>query len=196
MGRILILSLILLASCGYRFDLEDEGRRTISVPYVQGDYEGKLTDAIIRALSQSGAFEYQRNRGRYSLEVTIVGDNNERIGFRRDRSPSSGKVRKNIIGTENRRSLAAEVTLIDTVTDVRLLGPITVSAWADYDYVNENALNDLSFIDGAGIRESSIQFSLGQLDSKDSAERDVLLPLYWRLAQKIIDGILAYDSND
>lgn len=196
MRTVLLLFLILFASCGYRFDSCDEGRRTISVPYVQGDYEGKLTDAIIRALSQSGAFEYQRNGGRYSLEVVIVGDNNERIGFRRDRSPNTGKVRKNIIGTENRRTLAAEITLIDTVADVRLLGPISVSASAEFDYVNENALNDLSFIDSFGVRESSIQFSLGQLDSKDFSERDVLLPIYHRLAQKIIDGILAYDSND
>lgn len=195
--KILLLFLLLIsASCGYRFDPGCEGRSTISVPYVQGDYEGRLTDAIIKTLSESGAFEYQRACGRLSLEVAIVGDSNDRIGFRRDRSDTSGKIRKNIVGIENRRTLSAQVTLIDPITEEMLFGPYIVTTSMDYDYVDENSLKDLSFIDSFGIRESSIQFSLGQLDSKDFAERDVLVPLYQRLAQKIVDGILAYDSNE
>lgn len=195
--KILLPFLFLIcASCGYRFDPGCEGRSTISVPYVQGDNEGKLTDAVIKTLSESGAYEYQRSCGRLSLEVILVGDSNDRIGFRHDVSDTSGKIRKNIIGIENRRTLSAQVSLIDPITEEILFGPHVVTASMDYDYVDENSLRDLSFIDSFGVRESSIQFSLGQLDAKDFAERDVLIPLYQRLAEKIVDGILAYDSNE
>lgn len=194
--RILLPFLLLCASCGYRFDPGSEGRSTISVPYVQGDNEGKLTDAIIRKLTESGAFEYQRSCGRLSLEVVIVGDSNDRIGFRHDVSDTSGKIRKNIIGIENRRTLTAQVSLIDPVAEEIVFGPHVVTASMDYDYVDENSLKDLSFVDSFGVRETSIQFSLGQLDAKDFAERDVLVPIYQRLAEKIVDGILAYDSNE
>ncbi len=192
----LFLFLIFLAACGYRFERGFEGKTTISVPYVQGDYEGKFTDALVRALFQSGAFEYRRSCGRLSLEVVVQNDENERIGFRHDRSNNNNKLRKNIIGVENRRTICAQVTLIDTVTEEIVLGPYSVKSFVDYDYLNENSPEDTSFIDLEGIRETSIGFSLGQLDSKDSAERDALWPLYQRLAQKIVDAILAYESNE
>ncbi|HSX03137.1 MAG TPA: hypothetical protein VLG76_00220 [Rhabdochlamydiaceae bacterium] len=192
----LVLLLILTSSCGYRFERGFEGRRTISVPYVQGDFEGNFTDALVRAVSQSGAFEYERTCGRLSLEVVVQSDDSERVGFRHDRSNSTNKLRKNIIGVENRRTLCAQVTLIDTVTEEIILGPYSVKDSLVFDYLNENSPEDTSFIDSAGIRETSIAFSLGQLDSKDFAEKDALYPLYQKLAQKIIDGILAYDSNE
>lgn len=192
----LIILLILTCACGYRFDRGFEGKTTISVPYVQGDFEGRFTDALVRAINQSGAFEYEKTCGRLSLEVAVMNDENERIGFRHDRSNNDNKLRKNIIGVEDRRTLCLQVSLIDTVTDEVVLGPYSVKDSVVYDYLNENSPEDTSFIDLEGIRETSIGFSLGQLDSKDSAQRDALQPLYQRLAQKIIDGIMAYDSND
>lgn len=192
----LFLLLISASSCGYRFERGFEGKTTLSVPYVQGDFEGKFTDALIRAISQSGAFEYERTCGRLSLEVAVMNDENERIGFRHDRSNNTNELRKNIIGVENRRTLCATVTLIDSATEEVILGPYSVKESVVYDYLNENSPEDTSFINSDGIRETSIAFSLGQLDSKDFAEKDALHPLYQRLAQKIIDGILAYDSNE
>ncbi|HSX12413.1 MAG TPA: hypothetical protein VLF61_02885 [Rhabdochlamydiaceae bacterium] len=190
------LLLLALSACGYRFERGFEGKTTISVPYVQGDFEGKCTDALVRAICQSGVFEYERTCGRLSLEVAIQNDENERIGFRHDRSNTSNELRKNIIGVEGRRTLCAMVTLIDSATEEIVLGPYSVKASVDFDYLNENSPQDTSFIDLEGVRETSIAFSLGQLDAKDSAERDVLWPLYNKLAQKILDGLMAYDTND
>lgn len=73
-----------------------------------------------------------------------------------------------------------------------VIGPQTIKAFADYDYVDSNSLQDLSFIDpSTGTRVTSIAFSLGQLDSVGSAGEDALHPIYRQLAQKIVEGMVA-----
>lgn len=194
MKRLLFL-LIALSSCNYRFERGFEGRTALAVPYVQGDVEGQCTGALIGALSRSGAFTYERC-GRFSLEVAIQNDDRERIGYRYDRSNNTNKRRRNLIGVEGRRTLCASVTLIDTLTEEIVFGPYTVKAFVDFDYLNENSPEDTSFIDKEGKRRTSIAYSLGQLDARDFATQDALDPLYQMLAQKIIDGLLAYQALD
>ncbi|MCI0381725.1 MAG: hypothetical protein L0207_01545 [Chlamydiae bacterium] len=188
----------LLTSCGYRLDtpLGFESKPSISVPFVNGDFEGKLTNAIVQALCESGSFRYQKHDGRLNLLVTVFGGGDERIGFRYDRNPKTGKRRHNLIGTENRRTILVEVKVIDTFSDKILLGPSNIAAEVDYDYVDGSSIVDLSFINLQGIRETVISFSLGQLDSKDGASIDALSPLYRIVAQKIVDGILVHDLNE
>ena len=130
------------------------------------------------------------------LEASITGDGDERIGFRFDRNPQSGELRDNIIGTENRRTIIAVVTLIDTSTHTAVLGPQTVKADADYDYVDSNSIRDLTFITDRGIPEKVLDFSLGQLDSVDGAHDDASTVIYRHLAQKIVDGLLIQKVGD
>jgi hypothetical protein len=183
---------LLLCGCGYHFDAgEREGRTvTISVPYIKGDLEGKLNAQLVHALSASGHFDCVQNGGELILEASITGDGDERIGFRFDRNPQSGELRDNIIGTENRRTIIAVVTVIDPSTHTAVLGPQTVKADADYDYVDSNSIRDLTFITNRGIPEKVLDFSLGQLDSVDGAHDDASTVIYRHLAQKIVDGLL------
>lgn len=193
MNRIffVILCLPLLSSCGYNLEGSRE-QISISVPYVVGDFEGELTDAIVSTLSQSGQFRFVHDEcGRWILHARIVNTNNDRIGYRYDRSDKSGKLRKNIIGVEDRRILDVEISVVDGVTGKCVLGPEIVRSEAEYDYVDDNSLKDLSFIDSFGIRQTSIAFSLGQLDSVGVAGEDALMPLYRRAARKIVDGLIA-----
>jgi hypothetical protein len=53
-------------------------------------------------------------------------------------------------------------------------------------------MRDLSFVDPHHQLLSINTFSLGQLDSVEGAQDDVLTPLYRCLAQKIVDGILQH----
>lgn len=100
----LLFSLVLfLNSCGYHFD--GTSPITISVPYVIGDQEGQLTDALIYAISRSPDFRFTKGPSDWTVKAKIKNSFNERIGFRYDRDPRSGKLRDNVIGTENRRTI-------------------------------------------------------------------------------------------
>lgn len=188
-----ILFLPFFSSCGYYFETAHDVV-TISVPYVEGDYEGELTDALAFALSRSGQFRYVHalDEGQWTLQAKIVNTTNDRIGFQYDRDDKSGKLRTNIVGDENRKALFVEVSVSERVSGKCILGPEIIQVDAVYDYVDDNSLKDLSFINAQGVRQTSIAFSLGQLDSVGAAGEDALIPLFRRAAQKIVDGLIVF----
>lgn len=192
MKSFIILIGLFLAACGYRFeDTVYTGSRTsISVPYVVGDFDGLLTDEVIRQLAASGHFEYVQEGGSLILNIIVTADTLDKIGYRYDRKDESGKREKNLIPTESRRNLSAEICLVEGGSDEVLMGPDLVHASADFDYVNSSTLKDLTFINQEGKRETVIFFSLGQLDSIEGAQDDVSIPLFRHLAQKIVDGLI------
>ena len=124
------------------------------------------------------------------LEAAIIDDGDERIGFRYDRNPTTGKRRDNIVGTENRRSLAVEMRLVDAYSDKVLWGPEVLRATADYDYVDGNSIVDLVFFE-KGSPQTVLDFSLGQLDSVKGAHDDVHALVYQRVAQQAIERLTA-----
>jgi hypothetical protein len=184
--------LLLCASCGYRLagPPDSEEVTTLTVPYVQGDSEGQFTDALSKALSSSGAYQVVQNGGSLTLKAAIISSGQDRIGFRYDRKETTGKLEKNLLPSESRRTVVAEVTLIDTCTEEIVLGPSKVTACAEYDYVNPDSVLDLIFFDPDGTKESTIAFSLGQLDSIEGAHDDASIVIYRVLAQKIVDGMM------
>lgn len=189
---LIALCLCLLFSCGYHFDgNEEEGRTvTISVPYIKGDLEGYLNVELVKALTDSGRFDCVQNGGELLLEVAITAAGDDRIGYRFDRDPRSGELRDNIVGTENRRTINAVVSLIDAYTHTTVLGPQAVKADVDYDYVDSNSIRDLVFFDPHEHPQKVLDFSLGQLDSVTGAHDDTSPVVYRSLAQKIVEGLL------
>jgi hypothetical protein len=179
-----------LSGCGYRFSDDTERHNTISVPFIKGDANGQLTSELIHALSSSGHFEFRKSNSNLELLVTIVSEGDERIGYRYDRNPTTGKLRKNIVGVENRETISVEAKLIDVYTQQVILGPETITASADYDYVDYNSIRDLTFIQPGGKPTTIINFSLGQLDSIEGAHDDAQTPIFRKLAQKIVDGLI------
>ncbi len=178
--------LFCFASCGYHATTSED-TRTISIPYVEGDQQGQLTAEIIRQLEETGLYEFVRSGGDLVLTVSMVGDQKEVVGFSYDRTEKKGKIEQNLMATENRRSLTAQITLSEG--EKAILGPLKVTASGEYDYVDVNSLKTLSFINENGKREKVINFSLGQLDSIEGAEDNVLTPAYRQLAHKIV-GVL------
>lgn len=196
MNRLTALfSLLILCGCGYR---SDGGEKiTVSVPYVVGDVEGELTDAIIAALSQTAVFRYTNGPGDWILKASVKGTKDDRIGYRYDRDPIQGHLRSNIVGTENRKQISVEVSVENATTGKLVLGPQTITANSDYDYFDPNSLQDVSFVNPAtGLRDTSIAFSLGQLDDVGAAGEDAAYPIYRRLAQKIVDGMIASGDEE
>lgn len=188
---LFLLPLLLLSGCGYRFDGGGE-KISVSVPYVQGDHEGELTEALVWALSRSPSFRYTHGEGDWILQVRFLKSANDRIGYRYDRrNDKNGTRRKNIVGIENRKTSTVEVTVLSAATGCRVLGPQVVRAHADYDYVDPNYIGDLAFDNLDGQQETSIAFSLGQLDSVGAAGEDATYPIFRRLARTIVEGMLA-----
>lgn len=188
---IALLSNGLLTSCGYHVD-DDEvlsAFPTISVPYFDGDHSGVLTDIVVKSLSTSGTFNYANRGGSITLEGRIVSDNWENIGYQYDRHPISGERINRLVPNEGRREVTIEITLVDSRSLKTLYGPFRISACSDYDFIDSDSLQDASFINATGTRESALFFSLGQLDSIDGAKAASLDPIYQRLATKITEGL-------
>ena len=186
------LGILVFSSCGYHFEGAETqtGTVTISVPYIKGDPDGHLGRELLRALSSSGQFDCIQTDGTLTLEAAIIAEGDDRIGYRFDRDPTTGALRDNIIGTENRFTLSAEVKLIDAHSNEILIGPQVVKAYADYDYVDSNSIRDLTFFTPSGVPEKVLDFSLGQLDSIEGAHDDSFTVVYRHLAQKIVDGLI------
>jgi hypothetical protein len=180
-------SLLMLVSCGYRAANSEE-KKTISVPYIEGDQQGQLTAEVIRQLQETGYYDFVRRGGDLVLKAVIVGDQKETIGFSYDRKGQSGKIEKNLMATENRRNLTVEIQLLEG--DKVILGPLKITAAGEFDYVDVNSLQALSFINDRGRREKVVNFSLGQLDSIEGAEDNVLTPTYRGLARKIAAALV------
>ncbi|MES2344352.1 MAG: hypothetical protein V4494_00225 [Chlamydiota bacterium] len=184
--------LLLLAGCGYSFQEKENplAGRTITVPYIEGDFEGKFTDELIRGLAASGAFRPLQKDGDLLLKVKVISIVNTKIGYRHHRDDTTGRIRKRLMPTEDRRIIKAEIMLIDQISGAVLIGPEMVIASAEYDYVDPDSIRELGFIDAEGRPRVVLDFSLGQLDSIEGAQDDVNTPLFRLLSQKIIDGIL------
>jgi hypothetical protein len=163
----------------------------VAVEFVAGDEQGVLTAEITSALSEAGLVRIASEDVQYRLHVSILKQNNETIGFRRDKQKVHGGVKKNLLAAEGRRNLEAEVTLYRANTDEIAWGPYHLKADVDYDYVDGDSIQDLTFVSTTGLLIPVLSFSLGQLESIESAQEAANGTLYRRLAKKIVDVISA-----
>lgn len=170
----LLLLLLLLGSCGYRFTEERclADSSTICVPYVTGDCDGRLTEALIHQLSIAG-FRY-RQSSRYRLDVEITCRGRENLGYRFD-EPEVGEVSDRLLPDEGRLIITTEVTLMDCRRGCALFGPLCFTESVDYAF------------DPLSIRNELTQTSLGQFVAIDQAEDAAYGPLYEATARKIVD---------
>ncbi|MBI5345584.1 MAG: hypothetical protein HZB76_00340 [Chlamydiae bacterium] len=186
-----LLALFLLTSCGYRFEEKTQADRpTISVGYVSGDQTGILTQLLIKELASSGYFQYANHDAELKLNVKILDKSNSVIGYRHDRH-NDGSYKKTVMPTEGREKVVVEVSIISSASGSIVLGPYEINTDSDYDFVEKDTLDDLSFVDPLGNRIKVLPFSMGQMESIESAQTAALTPLYRQVAQKVIDLISA-----
>lgn len=181
---------LLLTSCGYQWvpHYPFEERPSITVPFIAGDEDGSLTNEIIRTISRSGIADVVHSKGNYCLQVSIVGSETSTIGYRRDKQKITGEIKKNLVASEGRKEMTIEAVLLDGDSEI-VYGPYRITDFSDYDYVDGDSVQDLTFINSDGILTTVLPFSLGQLEPIESAQEATTRPLYARLAQKIVDAI-------
>jgi len=180
--RLRYSAFLLLAACcfgcGYRWGQGGAlaARQTITIPFVEGDWNGELTSELVSQISQMGTLTYCAEGGALILQVKILDSRTDNIGFRYDRN-RHGKLISSVIPDETRLTVWTEVALIEAASGCVILGPARLSAEIDFDhdyYSSRNAVN---------------VFSLGQLTDYDEAYDAVERPLNRRLAQKIVDYV-------
>ena len=179
-------------ACCYKCGLKDDFvRRTVDIPYVQGDVDGQLTASLIYQISSSGCFEYKRGFSDYQLHAEVISLNDDRIGFKRDNIGCKNcKKEKNLMAIENRETIAVRVRLKSASTGKEIWGPKIITADIDYDYFDQDSLKDMSFIDMNGNRQSILFYSLGQLESISSAQDSALRPLFKKLSENIVSALI------
>ena len=189
-----IFACLLLAGCGYQWNSglsPDSVPITLSVPYVIGDGDGSLTAELIRAIGQSGLAQVKQSGARYVLRAEIIQSDKQTIGYRRDRQKISGESKKNLIASEARKTISIQASLHETNTGEIVSGPFQIEAESEYDYVDGDSIQDLTFITPKGTPAVVLPFSLGQLESIDAAEEAALRPLHVQMARKILDLIFS-----
>lgn len=192
MKNSLIFFFLLLTSCGYHLGRSQNSEIVnISVPYIEKDLSGHFTSELIKELSYSSNLSYKYSNADYILCVKIIDSNTSQIGYRYDRNNENVR-QEDLRATEGRQKITAIVELIDRVSNCTKFGPFEVSEVVDFDYVDQDSLSDLSFIDPLGNRTTVLAFSFGQLESIESAKEAASRPLYSKLAKKIVDAISAY----
>jgi hypothetical protein len=178
------LFLLILNSCGYKLACN----KTICIPFVFDDCYGNFTNEIIKVVSKSNCLSYSNYRADYTLKIKVVNLNHETVGFRKDQEKDF-TIKNNIIASEGRLTATVCISILDNKTCKLCFGPKEVTSYVDYDYVDENSLQDLSFINQSNQRITVLDFSIGQLESEESARNAAKEPLFKELSKKIIDVI-------
>lgn len=188
---VCLLMLFSLTGCGYRwhYDYPEGVRPTVNVPLIYKDEDAGLTSEIISCLNSSGVIQVVPRNGDYRMDVKIVSQHHDQIGYRRDPQIIRGQVTSNLVASEERQTLEVTVTLFHRQTEEIAYGPYSLSASADYDYVDGDSYEDLTFTKPNQVRVEVLPFSLGQLESVEAAREAASSPLFRQLAKKIVDVI-------
>lgn len=182
MKRLFLLpALFLFCACGYHLDGRETS--TLEIPYVKGDLDGDLTDAIVREIALSGKYQIRGSSANYRLKVEIIADNIYKSGFQYDEEGATEYNR--LVTNEEEKVMTLSVALIQTSTGKTVLGPSEITARVNYDFIDPDADNEAA----VSRHLSSLNFSLGQLDSVEGARSASNIPLHTLLARKIASAL-------
>ncbi|MDN3507513.1 MAG: LPS assembly lipoprotein LptE [Simkaniaceae bacterium] len=184
---LLLFLLSLFAGCGYQIKTAPNAAyRTVSVPYFEGDGDGRITAQVIQSLATETPYRYISGKGDLTLSGKVILNDVGQIGYKYDRTPA-GALENRLVPDEGRSIVTVEFTL--SSGDEIILGPITVTGTGNFDFVNPDTINDLSFVDTTGATQSVLTFSLGQLDAKEGASDAALNVAYTEIASKIAHAV-------
>lgn len=181
MRPLALLALLLLTACGYQSGSGSvaDCHKTICIPFVKGDIEGRLTSELIKEISTCTNLCYQQNGGELVLEVEVLEIREDNIGYRFERSIGTDIPTNRIVPTEERLTAIATVCLKDSCRNCVLMGPVRISSKVDYDHDYYTNIT------------GTPQFSLGQLEDLGVARDVAQIPLDRRLAKRIVEYISA-----
>lgn len=161
-----------LSGCsGWHLSESMAHKKTVHIPFAQGDVSGEFTRRVIAEVSKQPGFSVD-DSGQYLLIMRLLDTKDQKMGYRYDPIDLE-KDTKKIILNESRALVLVEVSLKDTFSNKIVLGPAYILGSTDYDH-QENTI-DMNTND----------FSLGQLTDIETAQDVTYIPLYRDLSIKI-----------
>lgn len=121
-------------------------------------------------------------------------NSSDHIGYKYD-SKSDGTLTDRLIPIEGRSFLSLEIRLLDANNQSLVLGPFKVRSDTDFDFVNSDAFRDLAFSPNANQTQSVLNFSFGQLDSWQDAEKVSKTNLNQKIAKQVAALLSHYYKN-
>jgi hypothetical protein len=180
-----------LCGCGYSVQGSSTSNQAlmVSIPLIHEDDDGILRNCLAREISETGKYRYSSSDTLNELVIKFENEYVDTIGYEWDVNAATGVNLNRLYPDEGRKTVVALVTLLDSKTKKPIVEPFKVSASANYDFVNPVALKDIEFQDMWGQKQTTLQYSLGQLDSEEGARSVSHHPLYQELAKKIVEGL-------
>jgi hypothetical protein len=160
--------------------------KSYCIKEIINDTKGLLEDQIVKALSRDSIYLLEKNNPALSLSCKILDISTDQIGYRYDRYEPTSQLINRLIPIESRKKIKIEVT-VDNSFEGKTIGPLILEASADFDFANFDTYKDLAFEDLSGNFQSTLSYSLGQLDSYEGAEEAALSRCFHEVALKICD---------
>ena len=186
-----LVACCLLAGCNYTSPSNQFGDEVavMTVPLIRGDEDGYLRIGLAREISQTPGYAYSSSDGSYRVDVKIVKDSAETIGYAWDEKPITGEFIQRLYPNEARRNVKAMVSVTDIQQNKVVIDPFEVVASTDYDFVNPTALKNIEFTGVDGEGHSVLQYSMGQLDSEEGARGEAFAALANNLSKMIMGAL-------
>jgi hypothetical protein len=179
---------VLLFSCGYQSPYSlSHSSQSLSIPYIEKDESGQLTSFIVEEMAKSALYPMRLKSGRLKLFVELMDLEEEDIGFRYAKEPD-GTQSNRLVVSEKRLLLTAIVKLVDSQEESTLLGPTKITTSFTYDFDPDISDDRVTMLPMGDV--PTIRFSLGQLESDQSAQRAAFSALYRTLAKRIADYVI------
>lgn len=174
---IIIIICSLNFSCGYHFLTKQKTFSTLSIPYIEGDLDGDLTNILIQKITDLGYFTPVSGISDFIIQARVRSDRVDVIGFQFDPKYIEDK---RVIANENRRYIELEFSILSGRTREKLFGPYFIKESIDYDF-----LDDYLCENSIQKQQSPLSFSLGQLDSREGAFSSCTTPLFHKVTDRI-----------
>ena len=182
---VVLSALFLLTACGYEQSTAKLSQ-PISIALVKNDEQGLLRGHLAQKIAQSNKFRYSSSRdAKYELLIDVSTDRIETVGHSRGLGKSSGK----LVPTQGNRFVAAKVKVIEKASGKEAIAPFTVSATVDFDFMNPATEDDIYWKTPSGEKVETLHYSYGQLDAKETAEKECQDPLFDRLSSQIVQAL-------
>ena len=178
---VVIIICCLNSSCGYRYLTRSNTPYTIFIPYIEGDMDGNLTNILIQRIADLGYFTQVSGVSDFIIQARIKSNVIDPIGFQF----ASKNRDKNIIANENRHTIELEFSILSGKTQEKLFGAYFIRESIDYDF-----LDQYPWKHSTQRKESTVNFSLGQLDSREGALSSSVDPLFHKITDKMSRIIL------
>jgi hypothetical protein len=189
---LIISTLFILTGCGYQQTTTALSSAPISIALVKNDENGLLRGQLAQKMGETNKFRYSSSsNAKYELLIDVSGDRIETVGHSKGVGKSLGK----LVPTEGNRFITAKVKVLEKASGKEVVAPFVVTASVDFDFITPSSEEDIYWKIPNGKKIETLKYSYGQLDAKETAEKECQEPLFDRLSSQIVSALSRANIN-